>query len=235
MELLVRAGRTPVHAAMMLVPEAWEKYPDVDSDVKAFYEYHQCVIEPWDGPAALAFSDGCTVAAAVDRNGLRPCRYKIRADGMIALGSEVGLVDFDPREVVESGKLGSGETFLVDTQRQARAAIVGGQAGDRDAQAVCEVGGSLHGDASAERWRGTAGDVEQRAASGATRLWLWLRGRAHDPRAHGRNGADAVWSMGDDTPIPPAVHLSAGGLRLLSPALLRRSPIRPSIRCARRR
>ena len=65
-----RPTRTPVHAAMMLVPEAWEKYPDVDADVKAFYEYHQCVIEPWDGPAALAFSDGLTVAAAVDSSRL---------------------------------------------------------------------------------------------------------------------------------------------------------------------
>lgn len=115
LELLVRAGRSPVHATMMLVPQAWEKFPDVEPAVKAFYEYHQCVIEPWDGPAALAFSDGITVAVSLDRNGLRPCRYKIRADGMVVAGSEVGIVDFDPRDVVETGKLGPGGVFLVDT------------------------------------------------------------------------------------------------------------------------
>ena len=115
LELLVRAGRSPVHAAMMLVPQAWEKYPDVEPAVKAFYEYHQCVIEPWDGPAALAYSDGVQVAVSLDRNGLRPCRYKIRADGMVVAGSEVGIVDFDPRDVVESGKLGPGGVLLVDT------------------------------------------------------------------------------------------------------------------------
>ncbi|MFN9204595.1 MAG: glutamate synthase large subunit [Gemmatimonas sp.] len=115
LELLVRAGRSPVHATMMLVPQAWEKYPDVEPAVKAFYEYHQCVLEPWDGPAALAYSDGVQVAVSLDRNGLRPCRYKIRADGMVVAGSEVGIVDFDPRDVVETGKLGPGGVFLVDT------------------------------------------------------------------------------------------------------------------------
>ncbi len=115
LELLVRAGRSPVHATMMLVPQAWEKYPDVEPVVKGFYEYHQCVIEPWDGPAALAYTDGIQVAVSLDRNGLRPCRYKIRADGMVAAGSEVGIVDFDPRDVVETGKLGPGGVFLVDT------------------------------------------------------------------------------------------------------------------------
>ncbi|MBU6365611.1 MAG: glutamate synthase large subunit [Gemmatimonadetes bacterium] len=115
LELLVRAGRSPVHATLMLVPQAWERYPDVDPAIKAFYEYHQCLIEPWDGPAALAYSDGVQVAVSLDRNGLRPCRYTIRADGMVVAGSEVGIVDFDPRDVVETGKLGPGGVFLVDT------------------------------------------------------------------------------------------------------------------------
>ena len=83
MELLVRSGRDPVHTAMMTVPQAWEKYSDLDPAVKAFYEYHQCVLEPWDGPAALAFTDGVLAGAAVDRNGLRPCRYKVRRDGLV--------------------------------------------------------------------------------------------------------------------------------------------------------
>ena len=85
--------------------------------MKAFYEYHQCVLEPWDGPAALAFTDGVHRGASVDRNGLRPCRYKVRRDGLVVAGSEVGLVDLDPREVVECGKVGPGEVLVVDTRR----------------------------------------------------------------------------------------------------------------------
>ena len=115
MELLVRSGRDVVHSSMMMIPQAWEKYPDLDPGVKAFYEYHQCVLEPWDGPAALAFTDGILAGAAVDRNGLRPCRYKVRRDGLVVAGSEVGLVDLDPREVVEAGKVGPGEVLVIDT------------------------------------------------------------------------------------------------------------------------
>jgi glutamate synthase (NADPH/NADH) large chain/glutamate synthase (ferredoxin) len=81
MELLVRSGRDVVHTSMMMVPQAWEKYSDLDPAVKAFYEYHQCVLEPWDGPAAIAFTDGVLCGASVDRNGLRPSRYKVRRDG----------------------------------------------------------------------------------------------------------------------------------------------------------
>ena len=117
MELLVRSGRDVVHTSMMMIPQAWEKYPDVDPAVKAFYEYHQCVLEPWDGPAALAFTDGVLAGAAVDRNGLRPCRYKVRRDGLVVAGSEVGLVDLDPREVIECGKVGPGEVLVVDTAK----------------------------------------------------------------------------------------------------------------------
>ncbi|MBK9407677.1 MAG: glutamate synthase large subunit [Gemmatimonadetes bacterium] len=203
MELLVRAGRTPVHAGMMLVPEAWEKYPDVDSDVKAFYEYHQCVIEPWDGPAALAFSDGVTVAAAVDRNGLRPCRYKIRSDGMIALGSEVGLVDFDPREVVETGKLGSGESLLVDTQRKLVL---------RSLEAKREIATRKPYAKWVARYMATlppsAGEEPLVTSSSALLPMQLAFGYGFEDvrmvlEPMGGTGADAVWSMGDDTPIPP--------------------------------
>ena len=117
LELLVQAGRSPVHALMMLVPQAWERFPDIEPAIRAFYEYHQCLIEPWDGPAALAYSDGQTVAVSLDRNGLRPCRYTIRADGLVVAGSEVGIADFDPATVVESGKLGPGGVLVVDTVR----------------------------------------------------------------------------------------------------------------------
>ncbi len=203
MELLVRADRSTVHAAMMLVPAAWEKYPDMDPDVKAFYEYHQCVIEPWDGPAALAFSDGITVAAALDRNGLRPCRYKIRADGMVALGSEVGLVDFDPREVIESGKLGSGETFLVDTQRNV---IL------RSLEAKREIATRKPYARWVARYMSTlppSGGSEPLVTSTSALLPVQVAfGFGFEDvrlglEAMGASGAEPVWSMGDDTPIAP--------------------------------
>src|ERR671932_1196569 len=104
---------------MMLVPEAWESAsggPDMDPARRAFYEYHACLMEPWDGPAALAFTDGHVVAGALDRNGLRPARYKITRDGLVVLASEVGVVDLDDADVVEKGRLGPGEMIAVDTR-----------------------------------------------------------------------------------------------------------------------
>src|SRR5438309_4723626 len=103
---------------MMLVPEAHEGAPEMGRALRGFYEFHECLVEPWDGPAALAFTDGVIAGAALDRNGLRPCRYKITRDGLLVAGSEVGLVDLDPRDVVESGSLGPGELIVVDTRRQ---------------------------------------------------------------------------------------------------------------------
>src|SRR3989440_153170 len=119
LELLVRSGRDPVHALMMLVPEAHEGAVEMESALRGFYEFHDCLVEPWDGPAALAFSDGVMVGSALDRNGLRPCRYKVTRDGLVVAGSEVGLVDLDPASVVESGRLGPGELLVVDTRRKA--------------------------------------------------------------------------------------------------------------------
>src|SRR5205814_6876733 len=119
LELLVRSGRDPVHALMMLVPEAHEGAVEMEPALRGFYEFHDCLLEPWDGPAALAFSDGVMVGSALDRNGLRPCRYKITRDGLVVAGSEVGLVDLDPASVVESGRLGPGELLVVDTRRKA--------------------------------------------------------------------------------------------------------------------
>src|SRR6266568_4798201 len=115
LELLVRSGRDPVHALMMLVPEAHEGAVEMEPALRGFYEFHECLVEPWDGPAALAFSDGVLVGSALDRNGLRPCRYKITRDGLVVAGSETGLVDLDPADVVESGRLGPGELLVVDT------------------------------------------------------------------------------------------------------------------------
>jgi glutamate synthase (ferredoxin) len=106
-ELLTQAGRDPLHALAMLVPEAYEERDDVDPDLRAFYDYHATLMEPWDGPAALALSDGRFAIAGLDRNGLRPQRYWITEKGLVIVGSEAGLVDIDER-VVEKGRLGPG-------------------------------------------------------------------------------------------------------------------------------
>ncbi|HEY8258386.1 MAG TPA: glutamate synthase large subunit [Gemmatimonadales bacterium] len=203
MELLVRSGREPVHASMMMIPQAWEKYADLDPAIKAFYEYHQCVLEPWDGPAALAFTDGVIAGAAVDRNGLRPCRYKVRRDGLVVAGSEVGLVDLDPREVVECGKVGPGEVLVVDTRR---GQVIRNLDAKREVAArkpyarwVARYMATLVPDPARVPPVQSGDDLlrSQRAFGyGFEDLRLIL-----EPM--GTAGADPVWSMGDDTPIPP--------------------------------
>ena len=115
LEALVMSGRDILHAMTMLVPSAWRGNPGVSPDLAAFYEYHACFNEPWDGPAALVFSDGLTVGACLDRNGLRPARYKLTDDGIFSLGSEVGTVEIDDARVIEKGRLGPGEMIAVDT------------------------------------------------------------------------------------------------------------------------
>lgn len=115
LEALTLSGRNILHSMMMLVPEAWRARDDIDEQVQNFYEYNEFFSEPWDGPAALVFSDGAIVGATLDRNGLRPARYKITRDGFIVLGSEVGSLDIDDAMVVEKGRLGPGQMIAVDT------------------------------------------------------------------------------------------------------------------------
>jgi glutamate synthase (NADPH/NADH) large chain len=114
-ELLTLSGRSLPHAVMMMVPEAWEKHAEIDPTRRAFYEYHSMLMEPWDGPAALVFTDGSLVGATLDRNGLRPGRYLITDDGLVVLGSEAGVLDVDPSRIVRKGRLRPGRMFLVDT------------------------------------------------------------------------------------------------------------------------
>ena len=114
-ELLSLSGRSLPHAVMMMVPEAWENQPDLDAERRAFYEYHSMMMEPWDGPAAIVFTDGSLVGATLDRNGLRPGRYLITDDGLVVLASEIGVLDIDPGRVVRKGRLRPGKMFLVDT------------------------------------------------------------------------------------------------------------------------
>jgi glutamate synthase (NADPH) large chain len=115
-ELLVEDGRSIAHSMMMLIPEAWEKNTDMPEYKRAFYEYHGSLIEPWDGPAAVFFTDGVQVGATLDRNGLRPAKYVITKDGLVVMASELGVLEFGPEEIVEKGRLNPGKMFLVDTK-----------------------------------------------------------------------------------------------------------------------
>ncbi len=115
-ELLTLAGRSLPHAIMMMVPEAWENQPNMEPARRSFYEFHSALMEPWDGPAAIAFTDGTLVGATLDRNGLRPGRYQVTNDGLIVVASEIGVHDVDPATVVAKGRLQPGKMFLVDTE-----------------------------------------------------------------------------------------------------------------------
>ena len=210
LELLVRSGRDPVHALMMLVPEAWESVPDQEPELRDFYAYHAGLMEPWDGPAAVAFSDGRFVGSALDRNGLRPCRYKVTRDGLVVAGSEVGVADLDAADVVENGRLGPGELLVVDTERGTvlRSAEAKGEVARRHpyGQWVSRTVRDLEATPSEPPPPGpqpAAADlvVRQRAFGyGFEDVRFVL-----EPMAGG--GQEAIWSMGDDTPIPPLSHL----------------------------
>lgn len=194
--MMRRTGRGLMHAMSMLVTPAWEDTDDaLATDVRAFYHAHAPLIEPWDGPAALAFSDGHIVGAALDRNGLRPCRYIITSDGLVVAGSEVGIVDIGNVEVIEKGRLGPGQMFAVDLvhQRILRNPVI--------RRRLTRF--------SAQRWRAislpeaaeppqTQTDTNTRLAFGLSQeeLRIVLPPMVEDSK-------DAVWSMGDDAPIPP--------------------------------
>jgi glutamate synthase (ferredoxin) len=119
LELLVRGGRDIRHALMMMVPEAWERLPEgeVTPERRAFYEYHSALMEPWDGPAALTYTDGSVVGTAMDRNGLRPARYVVLDNGLVICASETGAVAYDESRVARKGRIGPGQIFCVDTTR----------------------------------------------------------------------------------------------------------------------
>jgi glutamate synthase domain-containing protein 2/glutamate synthase domain-containing protein 1/glutamate synthase domain-containing protein 3 len=115
LELLVRAGRSLPHSIMMMIPEAFGSKYHISTDKRAFYEYHASIMEPWDGPAAMVFTDGRIVGGTLDRNGLRPCRYLVTTDGLVIMASESGVVQFPPEKISKKGRLQPGHMFLVDT------------------------------------------------------------------------------------------------------------------------
>ena len=117
LELLVLAGRSLPHAMMMMIPEPWSNHESMPQDRKDFYGFHGCLMEPWDGPASVAFTDGIRIGATLDRNGLRPSRYYVTKDGLVVMASEVGVLDIAPDRILEKGRLQPGRMFLVDTSQ----------------------------------------------------------------------------------------------------------------------
>jgi glutamate synthase (NADPH/NADH) large chain len=201
LELLIMSGRSLPHAMMMMIPGAWEKQLDLDPQLRDFYEYHSMVMEPWDGPAAVVFTDGDLVGATLDRNGLRPGRFVVTEDGFIILASEIGVADIAPDKIVRKGRLQPGKMFLIDT--------VAGQIIE-DEQIKSEV-------ASLEPWgewleasRINLRDLPEREHVRYSSKSVKRRQRAFGyteedlkifiaPMA--RNGQEPIGAMGTDTPI----------------------------------
>ncbi|MDH3642252.1 MAG: glutamate synthase subunit alpha, partial [Gammaproteobacteria bacterium] len=117
LEFLLMSGRKLQEAVLMMIPEAWQQHPTMDPAKRAFYEYHSCLMEPWDGPASIAFTDGTYIGAVLDRNGLRPSRYYITKDDKCIMASEVGVVHVEPDRVLEKGRLQPGRIFLIDFEQ----------------------------------------------------------------------------------------------------------------------
>ncbi|MFI5282146.1 MAG: glutamate synthase central domain-containing protein, partial [Candidatus Dormibacterales bacterium] len=200
LELLVSRGWEVSEAMMSLVPDAWEGRGDLAASVRDFYRYQSIRFEPWDGPAALAFSDGQVVGAALDRNGLRPLRWQRTDTGLIAAASEAGVVTMSPERVIERGRLGPGQMLMVDTRdgsilRDADAKARAAQRHDYGMLADRIL-------VPVERHHGTVEPLDLPAPHQARHGW-----GAEDVRfvvsAMAETGAEPVFSMGDDTPIAP--------------------------------
>ena len=201
LELLYLAGRSLPHAMMMMIPEAWEKNTDIEPARRSFYEYHSMLMEAWDGPAAVIFTDGSLVGATLDRNGLRPGRYIITEDGLVVLASEIGVADIDPSRIVRKGRLQPGKMFLVDTvagriieDDEIKAEIAAAEPWDKwlhenriHLRELPEREHIAHTPSSVNRRQRTFGYTEEE-------LRILLKPMA-------LTGAEPLGSMGSDTPI----------------------------------
>ncbi|MBI2911410.1 MAG: glutamate synthase large subunit [Chloroflexi bacterium] len=202
LETLVLSGRDLRHSLMMLVPEAWENMPAMDPTVRGFYEYHACLTEPWDGPAALVASDGIVVAATLDRNGLRPARFKVTNDGIVSLASEVGVIELDDARVIQKGRLGPGQMIAVDTRRGQL--LTNDQIKSEFAARRPYAQWVLGQMARPEAHHGQPEQCEPLAWPLATlqHAFGYTTEELHfTVRPMGGEGKDAVWSMGDDTAL----------------------------------
>ncbi len=201
LEFLVLAGRSLPHAVMMMIPEPWENHESMSAEKRAFYEYHACLMEPWDGPASISFTDGICVGAVLDRNGLRPSRYYVTKDDRVIMASEVGVVDVDPANVAFKGRLQPGRMFFVDTQQ--------GRIVDdteiKDTFAKAQPYGEW-----LAKYRVKIEELPDREAHGVDHATVFLRQKAfgytyEDLRflltPMGRDGVQPLGSMGTDIPL----------------------------------
>ena len=201
LELLHLGGRSLPHAVLMMIPEAWQRHADMDPARRAFYEFHSTLIEPWDGPANVCFTDGTVIGAVLDRNGLRPGRFWVTDDGLVVLASEAGVLELDPARVVRKGRLQPGRMFLVDTaahriveDEEVKAELAAQEPYDEWLHAglihldeLPDREHVMHTNESVLRRQQTFGYSEEE-------LRIVLAPMA-------RTGAEAVGSMGTDTPI----------------------------------
>ncbi|MFD6335942.1 glutamate synthase large subunit [Streptomyces sp. NPDC060131] len=201
LELIHLGGRSLPHSVLMMVPEAWENHDSMDPARRAFYQFHATMMEPWDGPACVTFTDGTQVGAVLDRNGLRPGRYWVTDEGLVVLSSEVGVLDIDPAKVVRKGRLQPGRMFLVDTVEhriieddEIKASLAAEQpyqewleSGEIELSDLPEREHIVHTHASVTRRQQTFGYTEEEL-----RVLLAPMARA---------GAEPIGSMGTDSPI----------------------------------
>ncbi|MFE4369943.1 glutamate synthase large subunit [Streptomyces sp. NPDC056835] len=201
LELIHLGGRSLPHSVLMMVPEAWENHDSMDPARRAFYQFHATMMEPWDGPACVTFTDGTQVGAVLDRNGLRPGRYWVTDEGLVVLSSEVGVLDIDPAKVVRKGRLQPGRMFLVDTAEhriieddEIKASLAAEQpyqewleTGEIELSDLPEREHIVHTHASVTRRQQTFGYTEEEL-----RVLLAPMARA---------GAEPIGSMGTDSPI----------------------------------
>ena len=203
LELLHMGGRSLPHAVLMMIPEPWENHEEMTPSRRAFYQFHAGLMEPWDGPALIAFTDGSVIGAVLDRNGLRPGRYWVTSDGLVVLASEVGVLDIDPATVIRKGRLQPGRIFLADTaagriveDEEVKAAL----AAEHPYEAWLHAG-LIHLDDLPDRPR-TPADRTQADLVTMQRMHGYTEEELRvivAPMA--RTGAEPIGSMGTDTPL----------------------------------
>jgi glutamate synthase (NADPH/NADH) large chain len=206
LELLYLGGRSLPHAVLMMIPQAWENDTQMPPELRAFYRFHACLMEPWDGPALITFADGTLIGAVLDRNGLRPGRYWVTRDGLVVLASEVGVIEIDQARIARKGRIAPGKIFLVDT-------AAGRIISDEDVKAALAAehpyddwlrAGLLHLDDLPDRPRKLP---DGQALASQQRMFGYTEEELRivlEPMA--RTGAEPIGSMGHDTPLAVLSH-----------------------------